>query len=59
MGKLALLFLLLTGHLTFAQTYAIRGRVAEAIGQALPAASILLLQAPDSAVASSATATVG
>ncbi|WP_426062032.1 outer membrane beta-barrel protein [Hymenobacter sp. B1770] len=50
MGKLALLFLLLTGHLTFAQTYAIRGRVVEAPGQALPAASILLLQAADSAV---------
>jgi hypothetical protein len=50
MGKLALLFLLVTGHVTFAQTYVLRGRVVEAPGQALPAASILLLQAPDSAV---------
>lgn len=52
MGKLFLLFLLATGHVAAAQTFAIRGRVADATGEALPAASILLLQPADSAVVS-------
>ena len=57
MKPLLVCFLMLTGSVAFAQTYTIKGKVAEVQGDMLPHASVLLLQTKDSSMVAATTTT--